>query len=245
MERAVNPWQILHDDCQFFGDYALEARTLPKFLNRCAVPASFLLRQATSRWSVVEVALAKVQRTVDGAPPIADSLYLALLLAEDHRFESHVGIDLFATARAFVACLRGRREGGSTIEQQLARTITGDKRLTLGRKLKDWVLAAHIAHCFSKRDIAAAYLEVGYFGYFESGYRHAATALGHDPNRLSHKQICDVVSLLKRTLGLQPSLVRYQRFQERSRWLERRVAKALSYSWTEGCLRPELRGDVA
>jgi membrane carboxypeptidase/penicillin-binding protein len=205
----------------------LEARALPKLLNSFAVPTAFTLRQITRRWGAVEVALAEVQRAIQGAPPIADSLYLALLLAEDHRFESHVGIDLFATARASVACIRGRREGGSTIEQQLARTITGDKRLSLGRKLKDWVLAAHIAHSFSKREIATAYLEVGYFGYHKSGYRHASAMLGHDPDRLSHKQICNVVSLLKRTLGIQPSLARYERFQQRSWWLQARVTKVL------------------
>ena len=47
----------------------------------------------------------------------------ALVATEDHRFFEHRGIDVRRTATALLHTLRGDREGGSTITQQLARNL--------------------------------------------------------------------------------------------------------------------------
>src|SRR5512134_3344949 len=56
---------------------------------------------------------------------IPRTLVDAVLTAEDRRFWSHPGIDARAVGRAVRANLQSaeRREGGSTISQQLARTL--------------------------------------------------------------------------------------------------------------------------
>jgi penicillin-binding protein 1A len=51
--------------------------------------------------------------------PVVD----ALIATEDRRFYEHHGIDLKRTGAAVLNTLRGRREGGSTITQQLARNL--------------------------------------------------------------------------------------------------------------------------
>ena len=56
---------------------------------------------------------------------IAPDLQHAVIAIEDHRFSYHPGIDPIGLARAVVRDIRGsgRVEGGSTLTQQLARTL--------------------------------------------------------------------------------------------------------------------------
>jgi len=165
-----------------------------------------------------------LQNTVHGFPA-PNNLIVALLAAEDHRFTQHQGIDFFAVVRATVSCCIGRREGGSTIEQQLARTLTRDRSPTLARKLKDWIIAVHISKHFTKPQIATAYLDVAYFGYGIPGYRHAASKLGIDVQNASIEEACSIAALLKRALGEFPTEQRMRRFRSRREWLVRRVER--------------------
>ncbi len=87
-----------------------------------------------------------------------------LATGEDRRFLSHCGFDPAAIARAAFWTLRGRLQGASTIEQQLARTITGEKHICPARKIREILLAASVARDYSKRGSAQAYLGLGYYG---------------------------------------------------------------------------------
>lgn len=110
------------------------------------------------------------------APP--SSLVEALVAAEDQRFALHNGVDFFACARALRAQIVTRRlEGGSTIEQQLVRTVTADYRICFSRKIREMCLAAHVSREFSKQAIAIAYLNCAYFGNELIGHRSASRAL--------------------------------------------------------------------
>jgi penicillin-binding protein 1B len=90
----------------------------------------------------------------------------AVLAAEDRRFYQHVGIDVVAMLRATAANLRqgGIRQGGSTITQQLARTLflTGER--TWSRKLREAALAMLLEFRYSKPRILEAYLNTIYLG---------------------------------------------------------------------------------
>jgi hypothetical protein len=89
----------------------------------------------------------------------------ALIQAEDHRFHLHHGVDYIALTRAVhQTFFRNCRQGGSTIEQQLVRTLTGDYRRCYRRKLRELLIASTIAGSFSKQDVLRAYLSVAYFG---------------------------------------------------------------------------------
>ena len=74
---------------------------------------------------------------------IAPDLQHAVVAVEDHRFYHHPGIDPIGVGRAVLRDIRGggRKEGGSTLTQQLARTIFLSNVKTWGRKIKEGGLA--------------------------------------------------------------------------------------------------------
>ncbi len=67
----------------------------------------------------------------------------AVIAVEDHRYYLHPGIDPIALIRATLNNLRPGRgtQGGSTLTQQLARTLFLSNSRTYGRKAREAVLA--------------------------------------------------------------------------------------------------------
>jgi 1A family penicillin-binding protein len=83
----------------------------------------------------------------------------AVIAVEDHRFFLHPGIDPIALTRATFYNLRSdSTQGGSTITQQLARTLYLSNVKTYGRKVQEAVLAAMLEVFLSKREILQLYL---------------------------------------------------------------------------------------
>lgn len=74
---------------------------------------------------------------------ISLDLQHAIVAVEDQRFYSHPGVDPIGIARALVRDIRtGERvEGGSTLTQQLARTLFLSNVRTFGRKAKEAAIA--------------------------------------------------------------------------------------------------------
>lgn len=95
-------------------------------------------------------------------------IYLEILIAaEDRRFFSHCGIDLYAIMRSIHNNVANKKiQGASTIEQQLVRVILGRYELKIFRKLKEQHLALLLSSEFTKYEIAQAYLFLSYVGYF-------------------------------------------------------------------------------
>jgi penicillin-binding protein 1A len=91
---------------------------------------------------------------------IPADLQHAFIAVEDHRFYSHIGVDPIALSRALVRNLRdpGRQQGGSTLTQQLARTLFLSNRKTYARKLHEAVLAVMIDAQLSKDQVLELYL---------------------------------------------------------------------------------------
>ena len=90
----------------------------------------------------------------------------AFIAVEDARFFDHDGVDwkrtVAVTAEMF---LRGGTDGGSTITQQLVRDITGDKEVTIGRKLREIFRALEMEKKYTKSDILESYLNrIGFGG---------------------------------------------------------------------------------
>src|SRR5580765_3784662 len=91
---------------------------------------------------------------------IAPDLQHAVVAVEDRRFYLHPGIDPIGVGRAVVRDLRGggRVEGGSTLTQQLARTLFLSNVRTFGRKIKEGGIALLIEAQLSKKQILEFYL---------------------------------------------------------------------------------------
>jgi 1A family penicillin-binding protein len=84
----------------------------------------------------------------------------AVIAVEDHRYYSHPGIDPIGLTRAAWFNLRSGEgvQGGSTITQQLARTLYLSNVRTYGRKVQEASLAVMLEVFLSKREILQLYL---------------------------------------------------------------------------------------
>lgn len=90
----------------------------------------------------------------------------AMIAVEDRRFYYHPGVDPIGIVRSFyVRATSGRwSQGGSTITQQLARTVYLNNRREFGRKIREIILSMAIETKFSKDQILELYLNKVYFG---------------------------------------------------------------------------------
>jgi penicillin-binding protein 1A len=91
---------------------------------------------------------------------IPPDLQHAFIAVEDHRFYNHPGVDPIAVGRAMFRNLRepGTVEGGSTLTQQLARTLFLSNKKTYGRKIQEAVLALMIDAQLTKDQVLELYL---------------------------------------------------------------------------------------
>lgn len=90
----------------------------------------------------------------------------AFLSAEDDSFYEHTGVDYMGVVRALFANLRAGRvvQGGSTITQQVAKSLLLSRERSISRKIKDFLLAQKIEEKFSKEEILYLYLNQVYLG---------------------------------------------------------------------------------
>lgn len=103
-------------------------------------------------------------------------LQQAVIAIEDERFYRHRGVDAVGVARALWVNLTRNRilEGGSTITQQLARTLFLTPERTLTRKLHEMLLALEMERHLTKDEILERYLNQVYFGNGAYGVEMAA-----------------------------------------------------------------------
>ena len=110
---------------------------------------------------------------------IQPRLAQAFLAAEDHGFFQHGGVDVAGLTRAMIKNLvnaaRGKRlEGGSTITQQVAKNVLLTNDATMGRKLKEAILARRLEKTLNKQQILELYLNEIWLGYRSYGVGAAA-----------------------------------------------------------------------
>jgi membrane peptidoglycan carboxypeptidase len=103
----------------------------------------------------------------------------AVLASEDSRFYWHLGVDPIGILRALVTNIQGGeiREGGSTLSQQLARSIYRDYVGTedsAARKIREAVVALKLETFYSKDFILLTYLNRVYLGSGTYGFEDAA-----------------------------------------------------------------------
>lgn len=97
---------------------------------------------------------------------IPEKLMQAFLAAEDASFYEHQGINYLAILRALLVNLKeGRKvQGGSTITQQVARSLLLTPEKTYTRKLKEILLAYRMEAHLTKKEILYLYLNQIYLG---------------------------------------------------------------------------------
>ncbi len=105
-------------------------------------------------------------RTVVQLSDIPANLKNATISIEDKDFYKHKGFDIYGIARAFgQTVFAGNIQGGSTITQQLVKSVFLSPERTLTRKAKELYLAFRVEMAFSKDKILEMYLnQVPYGG---------------------------------------------------------------------------------
>ena len=145
----------------------------------------------------------------------------AAVATEDARFYKHSGIDFKGLARVLVKTLLLRdssQGGGSTITQQLAKTLY--PRKDIGRKvpgiyhmkmiwikLKEWITAVKLERDYTKDEIMTMYLNSIFFGSNAFGIRSAAeTFFGKVPADLTVEEAAMLVGLANKPTRYNPAL---------------------------------------
>ncbi|MGQ0658661.1 MAG: penicillin-binding protein 1A [Chromatiales bacterium] len=136
---------------------------------------------------------------------VPDIVIKAFLDAEDDRFYDHPGVDWQGLIRATVAELRtgNRRQGGSTITQQVARAYFLTPEKTYIRKLREILLALKIEKELSKEEILELYLNTIFLGQRAYGIGAAAQVYyGASLEQLTLDQVATIS-------GIPPAPTRY------------------------------------
>jgi penicillin-binding protein 1A len=124
----------------------------------------------------------------------------ATVAVEDRRFRSHWGVDPIGIARSVQVRMQQGHwvQGGSTLTQQLARTIFLSSTKKFGRKFREWLLALAMERKFSKDQILELYLNKVYYGGGAYGIDAASRKFfGHGADQLSLSEAAIIAGLVK------------------------------------------------
>jgi membrane peptidoglycan carboxypeptidase len=152
-----------------------------------------------SRGKLLTTFHAAVNRTIIPLSDMPISLQHAVIATEDKDFYHHPGIDPVGIIRAAWADLThgAIQQGGSTITQQYVKNVyTGDER-TIGRKIKEALLAIKLEQQYTKQQILEKYLNTIYLGSGAYGVEAAAkTYWNEDAKNLSILQSATLAGLI-------------------------------------------------
>lgn len=131
---------------------------------------------------------------------IPKSLQEAFIATEDNRFYQHKGIDLRGVFRALYHDIRtgSKAQGGSTITQQLVKTLFFTQEKYFLRKIWEMAYAIRIEQQYSKKQILEFYLNSIYLGHGTWGVQGATRLyFGKDVRDLSITESASVAALAR------------------------------------------------
>ncbi len=173
-------------------------------------------------------------RRVVSLDRMPDLLPRAFVAAEDARFYEHPGVDIWSIFRAVFHNVRAgaKSHGGSTITQQVTRSLLLSRKKLYSRKIKEAILAYRIDSVMSKEDILYIYLNQIFLGESAFGVEAAArTYFNRGVNDLTLGQI----ALLA---GLPQAPSRYTPYKN-PELARKRQAYVLNRMAEEGYITPE------
>ena len=154
-------------------------------------------------------------RTYVSYDELSPYLVQAAVATEDARFYKHSGIDMKGLARVLVKTLLMRdssQGGGSTITQQLAKTLYPRREIRnkfqmVGIKLKEWITAVKIERDYTKDEIVDMYLNSIFFGSSAYGVKAAAeTYFAKEPADLTVEEAALLVGMVNKPTRYNPVL---------------------------------------
>lgn len=135
-----------------------------------------LASQIYSKDGVLLAELGLEKREIVAIEDVPQKVINAFLAAEDDKFFEHKGVDYIGLSRAMFANFKAGRvvQGGSTITQQVAKSLLLTSERSFTRKLKDFILAQRIEEKLTKKEILYLYLNQVYLGGGYYGVKAAA-----------------------------------------------------------------------
>ncbi len=158
-------------------------------------------------------------------PPYVTKAFLA---AEDAGFYQQGGVDPLGILRAAIKNIEAGHivQGGSTITQQVVKSLLLTPRRTFSRKLKEAILAHRINSCLSKNQILYIYLNQIYLGAGAYGIEAAArTYFDEHASELNLAQASLLAGLPKAPHGFCP-LIHFALARERQHYVLQRMVDA-------------------
>lgn len=134
---------------------------------------------------------------------ISPNVINALISTEDIRFYSHSGIDFRRTFTIIFYNLIGKKQGASTITQQLALNLFSERAKNpvkrIIQKLQEWIIAVKLERNYTKEEIITIYLNTVDFGAYNTfGIKSAArTYFNTTPDKLNPAQAAVLIGMLK------------------------------------------------
>ena len=170
-------------------------------------------------------------RTYVSYEDLSPNLVHAAVSTEDIRFYKHSGIDFISLGRVLFKTILLRRSsqgGGSTITQQLAKTLY--PRVEMKRnipgiyqirmvwtKLKEWITAVKLERDYTKEEIMTMYLNSIFFGSSAYGVRSAAeTFFGKPPAELTVEESAMLIGMVNKPTRYNPVLNPEKALQRRN-----------------------------
>jgi membrane peptidoglycan carboxypeptidase len=147
----------------------------------------FALTPSASEATALTRAQAQARHIAYPGPVVPRDFARALIATEDHRFNSDPGVDPLAMARVAVSWITGREDqGGSTIDQQLAKNLYTGGRGGFTNDVKQLAIAVKLNRAYRRPAILRMYAEVAYYGHGYYGLRAASCGyFGRTPDRLT------------------------------------------------------------
>jgi 1A family penicillin-binding protein len=123
------------------------------------------------------------KREIVSFEKISDNLKHAVIADEDARFYEHGGIDIQGILRAILVDIMSgsKSQGGSTITQQLIKSVYLTNQKSIGRKIREAVLSIELEEKYSKDQIFDWYLNAVPFGENAYGAEAAAQTYFNKP----------------------------------------------------------------
>ena len=125
----------------------------------------------------------------------------AAIATEDRRFYNHWGINTQRLVKALVidVITLSKRQGASTITQQLARQLYLTLEKTVARKIREVLTAIQIERTYTKDEILEMYLNHMNFGGGAYGVQSASTRyFGKDVQALNAQESAMLIGMLQR-----------------------------------------------
>ncbi len=167
----------------------------------------------------------------------------ATIMAEDSDFYNHHGLDFLAIMRAAYEDVKGqsKKQGASTITQQLIKNsiLTSQKSFT--RKIKEAILSLELEQKFSKDEILEMYLNEIPYGSNAYGIEAAAqTFFGKNAASLSLAESALLAALPKAPSYYSPFGVHTEDLKSRQEWILNRMVDAKYISEQEAKAAKEI-----